>query len=126
MPRTAIRIYPHSSGEVFLLDWLGDLKKTNRKAYAKCLGRIRLLEEKGYELRRPIADHLDDGISELRTEHLHVNYRILYFSCGPNAACLSHGCTKKGKVPQVEIELAKTRRNLVNRDLDRYTVVWPR
>src|SRR5258708_6069907 len=126
MPKTEIRVYRQLSGEVPLLEWLHDPKKVNRKAYAKCLARIRLLESLGNELRRPIADNLGDGIFELRTEFMGVNYRILYFFCGRNMACLSHGFTKEGKIPSEQIARAKTIRNLVNRKPDQHTLVWQR
>ncbi|MEH1871881.1 type II toxin-antitoxin system RelE/ParE family toxin [Nostoc sp.] len=37
------------------------------------------LAEYGFELRRPAADLLRDGIYELRAKHVRVQYRILYF-----------------------------------------------
>jgi hypothetical protein len=48
----------------------GLLKKGERKAWAKCRERIRRLAELGYELRRPHADFLRDGIYELRAKHV--------------------------------------------------------
>ncbi len=68
------------------------------KVQDKLVARIELLEEKGYELRRPHADILRDGIHELRTRHIKVQYRVLYFFCD-KAAVLSHGLTKEDIVP---------------------------
>jgi hypothetical protein len=126
MPRTTIRVYRNAGGETSLTGWLQVLKERKPKAYAKCIQRIRLLSEKGSELRRPLADMLRDGIYELRARVGSVNYRILYFFCGRNVACLSHGITKEDKVPDEEIEHALRRKRLVERDLDRYTAEWPR
>ena len=75
-------------------------------------------------MRRPLADSLRDGIYELRIRAGKVNYRILYFFCGPNVACVSHGITKKSAVPDREIDTAVERKALVERDLDKYTAEW--
>ena len=53
-----------------------------------------------------------------------INYRILYFFCGKNIACLSHGITKEDKVPGVEISRAIRRMNLVKSDFEKYTQEW--
>ncbi len=124
MPRTAILVYRRADGTVPLKDWLNELEENEPRAYRKCLAKILLLEEKGYELRRPNADTLGDGIHELRTKVGTVNYRILYFFCGQNVACLSHGITKEGAIPASEIEDAVKRKKLVKKDLDRYTAHW--
>jgi phage-related protein len=57
-------------------------------------------------LRRPAADYLRDGIHELRASFAGVQYRILYFFYGNEAVVVSHGLTKEGEVPSVEIERA--------------------
>ena len=41
-----------------------------------------MLSQLGHELRRPLADYLDQGIYELRARIGQVNYRILYFLYG--------------------------------------------
>ena len=53
-----------------------------------------------------------------------VQYRILYFFCGSNVACLSHGITKEDEVPDVEIDLAVRRKLQVQRDPERFTAEW--
>jgi phage-related protein len=60
----------------------------------------------GYELRRPEADMLRDGIYELRVGLRGANYRMLYFFAGRNAVVVSHGLTKESRVPPDEIERA--------------------
>jgi hypothetical protein len=91
MPQISIRVFQLSDGDVPLREWLADLEKRDRKAFAKCLGRILQLENLGNELRRPAGDMLRDGIFELRAKAGRVQYRILYFFCGAGVACLSHG-----------------------------------
>jgi phage-related protein len=111
MPKTLILFYQEQEGNSTIVDWLRELKKSNRKGFAQCVGRISQLESTGHELRRPSADYLRDGIYELRCSHLKVQYRILYFFYGQNVAVLSHGIIKEqSAVPDVEIEQAIRRK----------------
>jgi phage-related protein len=103
MPRTRIVIYQEKNGTAPLLEWLDQLP---HKVQDDLFARIDLLHEQGYDLRRPIADILGEGIYELRKKHMRVNYRILYGFVGKNIVLLSHGCTKKDKVPPREIKRA--------------------
>ncbi len=75
MPSTEVVFYRDDDGNVPVLDWLGGL---SLKARLKCLDRIERLREVGYDLRRPEADLLRDGVYELRISLNHVQYRILY------------------------------------------------
>jgi len=75
MPSTEVVFYPDDDGTIPVLDWLGGL---SLKARLKCLVRIERLRELGYDLRRPEADLLRDGVYELRASLNHVQYRILY------------------------------------------------
>jgi phage-related protein len=71
---------------------------------------IRRLAFLGYELRRPQADYLRDGIYELRAKKGRVNYRVLYFFHGRNAALLAHALTKEDVVPDADIDRALVRK----------------
>lgn len=124
MPHTVVLVFRESPGKCPLKDWLDQLKKRERKVYAKCLALIQALETFGYELERPTSGTLRDKIYELRARHRRVNYRILYFFCGKNVACLSHGITKESEVHDIEIERAITRKRLVEGDPDRFTEDW--
>lgn len=121
MPLTEVLLYRKADGEVPLLEWLEDLERKEPKAYAKCLERLLALSQLGYELRRPLADLLRDGIYELRCDEGNVNYRMLYFYYGKNAAVVSHGCTKESKVPSNEIERAIKRKKEVEADTETHT-----
>ncbi len=125
MPTTEIRLFQQANGRVPLLDWLRELERKERRTHRKCLERILRLSQQGRELRRPLADHLEGGIFELRAKVGRVNYRILYFFFGSNAVVLSHGITKERTVPNEEIELAKSHRALVENNPDKYTATWP-
>jgi phage-related protein len=107
-----IIFYQDEAGEVPVLDWLKVLLKKDRKGYANCVVRIRQLASTGYELRRPAADYLRDGIYELRAKHIHVQYRIFYFFHGQNVAILAHAISKDtDRVPIIDIDRAIKRKH---------------
>ncbi|MBI4503486.1 MAG: type II toxin-antitoxin system RelE/ParE family toxin, partial [Gemmatimonadetes bacterium] len=64
------------------------MRHTNPRAFAKCLVRLERLRDLGYELGRPEADTLRDGIHELRVRLGRVNYRMLYCIHGRIVAVL--------------------------------------
>jgi phage-related protein len=96
MPRTAVILYCEEDGSCPFLEWLDEMPV---KAQAKCFLRLERLRELGYELRRPEADLLRDGIYELRISLRHIQYRVLYSFHGTVAAVVSHGIVKEGAVP---------------------------
>jgi hypothetical protein len=124
MPETEIRVFCEANGESPFIGWLSHLEKREPRAYAKCLQRILLLAEHGYDLRRPNADLLRDGVYELRTRVGRRNHRILYGFTGRCVATLSHGITKESEVPSREIDLAIKRLKLAKDDPDTYTTLF--
>jgi len=103
LPETEVLIFAESNGSSPFLIWLD---KQSPKVQDKCIVSIERLEEYGYELRRPQADYLSDGIYELRIKRQNTNYRILYFF-HENHAVISHGFMKqRDKIPEKEIEIA--------------------
>lgn len=104
MPRTRSIFFKEKDGTVPVRDWLVELQRRERQAFAKCVARIQRLAALGHELRRPEADLLRDGIYELRARQGRVNYRILYFFHGQNVAILAHALTKEDKVPKGAID----------------------
>lgn len=121
MPQTEIRVYRTAQGVVLLHEWLENLEQRKRKIYEKCMARLQLLGNYGFELRRPVADLLRDGIYELRIRHGTSNYRMLYFFNGRNAVVVSHGIMKEDIVPDAEIDFAIECRRQVIADIDRFT-----
>lgn len=103
MPVTDIFLFRDNDGSVPLLDWFHAIP---RKAVVKCRIGLERLHQLGYELHRPEADYLGDGIYELRISLQGIQYRILYFFHGTTAVVISHGIIKKQKVPPKEIEKA--------------------
>lgn len=118
MPRTEVLFFRKADNSVPLLDWLNDLPV---KVQAKCIERIDRLGELGHELRRPEADFLRDGISELRASYQGVHYRMLYFFAGKSVVVVSHGVTKERELPAKEIDLAVRRKQLVETHFAQFT-----
>ncbi|MEX2316543.1 MAG: type II toxin-antitoxin system RelE/ParE family toxin [Pirellulales bacterium] len=121
MPATRLIFYKEDDGNAPVRDWLFELRARNRKAFAKCVDKISLLQERGHELRRPHADMLRDGIYELRARKGNVNYRILYFFHGQNVAVLTAALTKEAKVSPIEIERAMRRKKAFEHDPSRHS-----
>src|SRR5690606_30306761 len=110
MPQTTVYLYAEDDGSSPVLEWLEKLGEEQQRALDACIARVRLLALLGYELRRPHADMLRDGIYELRARVGRVNYRLLYFFHGKDIAVVAHGLTKEDQVPAIDIERAIERR----------------
>jgi len=107
MPKTNVVFFAEENGDCPLIIWMDGLP---RKARDKCIVRVERLAEMGYELRRPEADFLRDGIYELRAALGGTQYRILYFF-NEKQAVISHGLIKRRlEVPSKEIDLAVKRK----------------
>lgn len=118
MPETDVWFYQEADGRVPVLEWLRELRRKDPRGYANCRKRIHLLEQHGYELRRPLADQLRKGIYELRARRGKVHHRILYFFHGRNAVVLAHGLMKKKAVPQADMTRALRRKHALEADPD--------
>lgn len=116
MATTGIQVFKNEDGTCPFLDWFFWLQDRNRRAFAACIARIRLLREHGHELDRPHSGYLGRQVHELRWNIGHVNYRVLYFFHGLDVVVLSHGITKEGKVPKAEIDAASRRLEKVEGD----------
>ncbi len=116
MPHVGVVFYQEAPGNVPVLDWLRMLRRADRRGYAKCVARVQRLAELGHELRRPEADFLRDGIHELRARRGRVQYRILYFFHGREVTVLVGGLSKKGQVPEGDIDRALQRKVAFDQD----------
>ena len=97
-------VYYRERGQVPMDELLAKLPPDARDA---CNAHLRLLQRKGFELRRPLADRLRDGIHELRAKRRGISYRMLYFFHGRQAIVVSHGFVKqRSRVPESEIRRA--------------------
>jgi putative component of toxin-antitoxin plasmid stabilization module len=109
VPPIRLVFYREDDGTVPLVAWLSSIPD---KAADKCIGRLRRLAAMGYELRRPEAGLLRDGIYEMRVGFQGINYRMLYFFHRNLAVVVSHGLIKERAVPPIEIERAIQRKSL--------------
>jgi phage-related protein len=126
MPETRIVFFQDEDGKVPVVSWLNTLRQQDRKGYANCIARIQQLAESGYELRRPAADFLRNGVYELRAKHVRVQYRILYFFHGQNVVVLAHAIVKEeDRVPDIDIERAIAQRELFTTNPETYTYLEP-
>jgi len=121
VPPTEVFFYQEERGHASVVEWLTTLRRTDRRAYAKCVARLRRLAEVGHELRRPEADYLRDGLYELRARQGHVNYRILYFFHGRNVAILAHALTKEGVIPEADLERTLRRKEAFEQNPEQHT-----
>jgi phage-related protein len=123
MPRTGVVFYRDEDGAAPAYNGLRDLlRQGKKKEFAKCYARIERLEEMGFELHRPEADYLRDGVYELRATHRRVHYRILYFFHGRETVVLSHLITKEGGVPHSEIDRAIHHKSKFETDPEKHTL----
>jgi phage-related protein len=120
MPRVELLFYRDDDGSVPMVDWLLELIP---KARDKCVLALNRLEDLGYELRRPAADYLRDGIYELRVGLSGINYRMLYFFHEREIVVVTHGLVKEKQVPPKEIERAIDRRQKFLQDPPRHSFV---
>ena len=126
MPETRIVFFQDENKKVPVLNWLNTLRQQDRKGYANCIARIEQLAEAGYELRRPAADFLRNGVYELRAKHVRVQYRILYFFHGQNVVVLAHAIVKEeDRVPDIDIDRAIAQRELFTTSPEKYTYLEP-
>lgn len=116
MPQTVVYFYREADGKSPVLDWLAELRLSNSKGFAHCLAKLRLLRMSGFELRRPAADYLRDGIYELRAKQGTIQYRMLYFFHGRNIAVVAHGLTKEKAISPADMDRAILRRKHYEKD----------
>ena len=115
--------YYENGDEIPVKEFLDSL---DVKMRAKFLMEIKLLEEKGNQLREPYSKPLRDGIFELRAKVGTDISRVLYFFYYEGRIILTHGFIKKTrKTPSSEIEKAKQyRKDFIERNGKQYEVWW--
>ena len=105
MDKFEVEFYTKINGEKPAKEFILGL---DMKMRAKILGMVKILEEKGNQLREPYSKHLEDGIFEIRGKVGTDITRILYFFYYGGRIVLTNGFVKKTqKAPKQEIELAK-------------------
>lgn len=121
MPEVRVLFYRDYEGSTPMEEWLVGLP---RKPGAKCVEWIEKLRRLGYELHRPYADYLGEGIYELRVRYRAENYRMLYFFHGSAAVVLTHGFTKERMVRRQEIHRALDLKRNFELDPESHTYYW--
>lgn len=123
MPRVQVVFYQEGA-KVPTRDWLDKLSQDQQDA---CYERLEILRDYGYELGFPTAEHLGDGIWELRVRVKKVRLRMLYFFHEKETAVITHGFHKDtAKVPPIEIKRAKERRLKFQEDSKVHVFSWER
>jgi len=80
------------------------------KGQAKVMAYLVELRQQGHNLRRPMADYLEEGIYELRPK----DNRIFYFFFHKDNIVLLHALRKKtGKIPPIDLALCFKRKSQV-------------
>ena len=105
MPATQVFFFQDKQ-DIPVRSWLQELRRTDKRVYAKCVARIRLLAQLGHELR---------------IRRGRVNYRILYFFHGQNIAILTHGLVKEDVIPQADLTRAIKRKEAFLKDPEKHT-----
>lgn len=119
MPRVRIVLFKDRSAGVPMLEWLRGLPLESQ---AECRALLEVLSGTGYELWRPWAAYLGDGLYELRSKEPRVNHRMLYFFHQRWTAVLTHGFAKQaGAVFEREIQLALRRKHAFEADPEVHT-----
>ena len=107
MPQTHVVLFRDADGTVPILDWFDGLPI---KVVAKCQARLVRLRALGFELRRPEADLLRDGIYELRVGHQGINSACCTFFTETSRPSFLTDSPKERVVPPMEIDRAIRRR----------------
>jgi phage-related protein len=115
MMRGRVYYYQTERGDSPIEDFLNALP---RKAKAKCIAYMDLLEEFGVNLPRSIIAKVRGDIWELRPEWAGTEYRLLYFTLVGQEIVILHAVTKKSqKLKKRDIDLADTRIKSIQRRL---------
>ncbi len=113
----AVLYYQTERGDSPIEDFLNALP---RKAKAKCIAYMDMLEEFGFNLPRSFIAKVRGDLWELRPEWAGTEYRFLYFAMIERRLVILHAMTKKTqKLKTKDIELAETRMADVRRRLSR-------
>lgn len=123
MPTVRVVFYQERD-KVPVQDWLEGRSNDEQDA---CYQRLEELRDQGYEIGFPAAEHLGDGIWELRARVRKVRLRMLYFFHGRDTVVITHGFHKDtAKIPPIEIKRAKEKRVGYQADPELHRFNWER
>ena len=92
MDKFEVEFYTKINGEKPAKEFILGL---DMKMRAKILGMVKILEEKGNQLREPYSKHLEDGIFEIRGKVGTDITRVLYFFYYGGRIVLKNGFVEK-------------------------------
>lgn len=96
--------YKKENGDKPVEEFINSL---NEKMRAKAIGQLKILKEKGRNLREPYSKYIKDGIFELRIQFASDITRIFYFFYVGDKIIVTNGFIKKTqKTPPKELEKA--------------------
>ena len=105
--RWKVFYYQTERGDSPIEDFLNVLP---RKARAKCIAYMDMLEEFGFNLSRSFIAKVRGDLWELRPEWAGTEYRFLYFALVGQRFVILHAITKKAqKLRSKDIEIAEAR-----------------
>ena len=109
LPVLRIRFFRMAEGREPVREWLKNLPADERKAIGDDLRTMQF----GWPLGMPLVRKFDKGLWEVRSRLPDRIARVI-FTTGESRMILLHGFIKKSqKTPQEDLELAKTRRRLL-------------
>lgn len=104
--------YTTKSGQNYVENFLMEQDIKTRTKIARS---IKELETLGFQLHRPKAAKIENGLYELRIEYSPNNFRILYYFCIKNRIVLLSAFKKKrNNLDRNDIETAIARKNDFN------------
>ncbi len=105
MNQFIVEFYEKENGEIPVEEFLDSLDIAMK---SKLVMILKILQEKGNQLREPYSKHLEDGIFEIRGKVGSDISRVLYFFYYGGKIILTNGFIKKTqKTPSKEIKKAK-------------------
>ena len=105
MNQLTVEFYEKENGEIPVEEFLDSLDIGMK---SKLVMILKVLQEKGNQLREPYSKHLEDGIFEIRGKVGSDISRVLYFFYYGGKIILTNGFIKKTqKTPSKEIKRAK-------------------
>jgi phage-related protein len=114
--RWKVFYYRTERGESPIEDFLDALP---RKARAKCIAYMDMLEEFGFNLPRSVMAKVRGDLWELRPEWAGTEYRFLYFALVGRRFVILHAIAKKSqKLKPKDVEIAETRMMEVRRRIN--------
>lgn len=102
-------VFVDDGGDCEVLDFLRDVMRRDRKAFAKCEARLKALAAGDIPMRRPYVDTVRGPIKELRIDQGRVHYRFLFARQTVNSYVILAAVTKEGVLPEDAIQRAETR-----------------